>query len=246
MFLCSSGTENSTTTTTTILNTNTLSESQGLFMLQGKNKIKGVSAYKDESVTNHHTSTKQHEIMVFDHECLNNRDSMEWWLGMAISRTQLFPFQTTPKLAQDISTYLFSCFQFNNINNQTSSRKPIIVIVINVYMSRNKEEVQEVADVDVDGGGDSMEENILGTFVREEEPRRRMNRVEAAMKMKRFHGNGSVDDMCSIVWRRLREVVWLRQLLARMCFTKTVCSGDCQKPVNAPFVDHFVRLRYSS
>ncbi|KAI8010879.1 hypothetical protein LOK49_LG06G02856 [Camellia lanceoleosa] len=140
-------------------NTNTLLESQGLFMLQVKNKIKGVSADKDGSVTNHHTSTKQHEIMLFNHEFLNDRDSMEWWLGMAISRTQLFPFQITPKLAQDISTYLFNCFQFNNINNQTSSRKPIIVIVVNVYISRNKEEIQEVADDD--GSGDSMEENIL-------------------------------------------------------------------------------------
>ncbi|KAI8010880.1 hypothetical protein LOK49_LG06G02851 [Camellia lanceoleosa] len=199
-------------------------------MLQVKNKIKGVSEDKDGSVTNHHTSTKQHEIMVFDHEFLNNRDSMEWWLGMAISRTQLFPFQITPKLPQDISTYLFSCFQFNNINNQTSSRKPIIVIVVNVYISRNKEEIQEVADDD--GSGDSMEENILGMFVREEEPRRRMNQVEAAMKVKRFHGNGSVDDMCSIYLETLKraEHVLLEKVQAlngTMAYRLANCATLC-------------------
>ncbi|KAL7251632.1 hypothetical protein ACSBR1_013473 [Camellia fascicularis] len=157
---------------------------------------------------------------------------MECWLRLAISTTKLFPFLTIPKLAQDISNHLFSCFRFNNLINQTSSNKPMILIFVHVYMlgigctrtmpslpthySSSKDEgnggviakKQKIADVN----GDSNEiEFFVGKTDEEEILLAMLSQVQAAGKVKRFYRDESVDDdddddddKCSICLERFK------------------------------------------
>ncbi|GMP56222.1 hypothetical protein CsSME_00020789 [Camellia sinensis var. sinensis] len=208
----------------------TVSESQGLFKLRVKNEIRRVSQAKDGSLAKHNTFTEQQDTIKFDYQTLNDKDSMECWLRLAISTKKLFPFLTIPKLARDISNYLFSCFRFNNIINQTSSNKPMILIIVHVYMlgvgctrtmpslpthySSSKDEgnggviakKRKIADVN----GDSNEiELFVGKTDEEEILLATLSQVQAAVKVKKFYRDESVDDdddddKCSICLERFK------------------------------------------
>ncbi|KAL7251633.1 hypothetical protein ACSBR1_013474 [Camellia fascicularis] len=207
----------------------TVSESQGLFKLRVKNEIRRVSQAKDGSIVKHNTFTEQQDTIKFDYETLNDKDSMECWLRLAISTTKLFPFLTIPKLAQDISNHLFSCFRFNNLINQTALNKPMILIFVHVYMlgiggtrtmpslpthySSSKDEgnggvvaqKRKIADVN----GDSNEiEFFVGKTDEEEILLATLSQVQAAVKVKRFYRDELVDDddddKCSICLERFK------------------------------------------
>ncbi|THG21229.1 hypothetical protein TEA_028669 [Camellia sinensis var. sinensis] len=224
-----------------------VSRSQGHFNLRVKSEIKRVSQTKEGYITNakHDTSIEQKDTIKFDYKTLRDKDSMECWLRLAIPTTKLFPLEIIPKLARDISNYLFSCFRFNNINNQTSSKKPVIVINVHVSMLRiacihsmlsvpthssNKEDETDGGVVInnqkcayVNGNSNEIEFRVCKTDD-EEIVVGTLNLVQAAVKVKRFDGDESVDDndKCSICLERFK-----RDFIIAMTPCSHVFHRDC-------------------
>ncbi|KAA8539025.1 hypothetical protein F0562_025717 [Nyssa sinensis] len=121
-------------------------ESHGLFLFRITNEIKRVSQSTNGyggGVNETTEFTNQNDVSAFTLDRLLSRDSIEALARCVVAATELFFVDTASTLAKDISRYLLSNSHQFTTQTLLRPRKPLIVIVVDVYMLRNIDYTKE-------------------------------------------------------------------------------------------------------